>query len=117
MEFKTPDSIVAELVEIRHEAARGVDALHNAEMELATASLAADIAESKALLSSEGNVAERQAFAKIESADARLTADVARAAYNRIKMKIRILEQGQMSVQTQARMIELMYKTAGTGEK
>lgn len=117
MDFKTPDSIVKELIEIRAEAAKGVDALHNAEIELANASLAANLAESRALLSSEGNVAERQAFAKIESADAKLNEDVARAGYNRVKMKMRILEQGQMSVQTQARMIELMYKTAGTGEK
>jgi|TARA_R110000796_G_scaffold39383_4_gene98266 hypothetical protein len=117
MSFKTPDSIVGELVDIRSEAAKGVDALYNAEIKLAHASLDADLAESRALLSSEGNVAERQAFAKVEAAEARLNEDIARAEYNRVRTKMKILEQSQMSVQTQARMIEMMYKTAGTGER
>lgn len=117
MEYKTPDSIISELVEIRAEAAKGVDALHNAEIKLAEASLAADTAEAKALLEAEGNVAERQAHAKIISADAKFQADVARAEYNRVRTKMKILEQSQMSVQSQARMVELMYRSAGMGER
>lgn len=117
MDYKTPDSIVKELVEIRSEASKGVDALYTAEMKLAQASLDADLAEAKALLSAEGNVAERQAYAKVESADAKLDEGIARAEYNRIKTKLKILEQSQMSVQTQARMVEMMYKTAGIGER
>jgi len=117
MDYKTPDSIVRELVDIRAEASKGVDALYNAETKLANASLEADLAESRALLSAEGNVAERQAYAKIESAEARLNEDIARAEYNRVRTKMKILEQSQMSVQTQARMVEMMYKTAGVGER
>lgn len=117
MEYKTPDSIMAELVEIRAEAQKGVDALYNAELKLAELTLAADTAEARALLEAEGNVAERQAHAKIASGDAKLEHDIARAEYNRVKTKMRILEQAQMSVQTQARMVELMYKSAGQGER
>jgi len=117
VEYKTPDSIIAELVDIRAEASKGVDALYNAELKLASASLDSDMAEAKALLEAEGNVAERQAFAKIQASEARHNEAIARAEFNRVKTKLKILEQSQMSVQTQARMVEMMYRTAGQGER
>lgn len=116
-EYKTPDGIIRELVDIRSEASKGIDALYNAELKLAQASLDADTAEAKALLLAEGNVAERQAQAKIESAEARHNEAIAKAEFNRVRTKLKVLEQSQMSVQTQARMVEMMYRTAGIGER
>lgn len=113
----TPDVIIQQLTVIRHEAHRGIDAQYDAERKLAEATLALDTAEAKALLNAQGTVVDRQAVAKLQTADERLAVDLARAEYNRVKTKLRLLEQAQMSVQTQARLVEMTYKTAGIGER
>jgi hypothetical protein len=115
-ELKTPDSIIRELVEIRGEASKGVQAQFDAELRLAEATLALDTAEAKALLAATGTVTDRQATAKLETADLRLAEAIAKAEFNRVKTKMKVLEQAQMSVQTQARLIEMMYKGAGHGQ-
>jgi hypothetical protein len=43
--------------------------------------------------------------------------EIAKAQFNRVKAKLKILEQAQMSVQTQARLVEMMYRSAGLGER
>lgn len=112
--FKTPDSIIAELIEIREEAAKGIGALYDAECKVADAVLTLDTAEAKALLNADGKtMAERSAQAKLETAELELAKDLATAEYNRVRTKLRLLEQAQMSVQTQARMVELTYRNAG----
>jgi hypothetical protein len=60
---------------------------------------------------------DRQAVAKLKTEDERLAADLAKAEFNRVKTKMKVLEQAQMSVQTQARLVELMWKSAGQGER
>ena len=109
MDIKTPDSIINELVEIRETAANGITALYDAEVKLARAVLETETIEAKALLEADGNVAERTATAKLASSEAKFQEDLARAEFNRVKTKLRLLEQAQMSVQTQARMVELTY--------
>lgn len=116
-ELKTPDSIIAELVQIRAEASKGVDAQHTAELKMAQAMLDLDLAEAKVLLEAQGTVMDRQAVAKLKTADHRLAADIAKAEFNRVKTKMKVLEQAQMSVQTQARLVELQWKSAGQGER
>ena len=111
-EIKTPDSIIRELIEIRDEASRGISVLYDCEIKLADASINAETIEAKSLINSTGNVAERQAQAKLESAEARLQEQLAKAEFNRVKTKLRLLEQAQMSVQTQARMVELTYRNS-----
>lgn len=115
--LQTPDSVIASLVEIRAEASKGASALFDAEMKLAQAALDASTTEAKSFIAAEGNVAERTAQARLDSAEAKFAEEVARAEYNRVRTKIKILEQAQMSIQTQARMVELMYKSAGQGER
>lgn len=117
MEIRTPDQIIAELVEIRNQAAQGVDAQFQAEAELVRLTLAAERAEALAVLEAQGTVVDRQAIAKLKSEEDRLAADLARAKLNRIKTKLKQLSEAQMNVQTQARMVELTYKTAGIGER
>lgn len=115
--LKTPDSIIAELVSIRAEAQKGVTAQYEAEVKLARLTLDAELAEAKALLGAQGTVQERNALAKMHSSSQRLDADIAKAEFNRVKSKMKVLEMSQMSVQTQARLVELMYKSAGHGER
>lgn len=116
-ELKTPDSIIAELVQIRAEASKGVDAQYSAEVKLAKATLAADKAEALVILEAQGTVMDRQAVAKLKTEEERLAEALARAEFNRVKTKIKVLEQAQMSVQTQARLVELQWKSAGQGER
>lgn len=111
-EFKTPDSIIKELIDIRAEAQKGIAAQYEAQIKLAEATLAAQHAEAAALLSAEGTVVDRQALAKLKSEQARLEEAVARAQYDRVKTKLKILTDAQMSVQTQARLVELTWKTS-----
>ncbi len=117
MDIRTPDAIIHELVEIRREAAKGVEAQFAAEEEMVRLVLAAERAEALAVLEAQGTVVDRQAVAKLKSEDERLQADLAKAKLNRIKTKLRQLSEAQMNVQTQARMVELTYKTAGIGER
>ena len=117
MNLQTPDSVIGELVAIRQEASRGVDALYNAEVKLAKLNNEAEMLEAKALISAEGTVVDRQAVAKLKSSEARLAADIAKAELNRVRTKLKVLSEQQMSVQTEARMVEMMYRTAGLGER
>lgn len=116
-ELKTPDSVIAELVEIRAEASNGVVAQYDAEVKLAEATLAAERAEALALLNAQGTVVDRQATAKLKCEEERFAEALAKAEFNRVKTKLKLLEQAQMNVQTQARLIEMQYKTAGLGER
>jgi hypothetical protein len=112
MEFQTPDSIIQELKTIRNESGKGVEALFAAEEELARLELAYDTAYSKAIMSHSGTALDRQALALLAVADARLERDLARARLSRVKVKLKVLSEQQMSVQTQARMVELTWKTS-----
>lgn len=116
-DLKTPDSIIAELVQIRAEASKGVDAQFRAEVKLAEATLAADKAEALVILEAQGTVMDRQAVAKLKTEEERLAEALARAEFNRVKTKMKVLEHAQMSVQTQARLVELQWKSAGQGER
>lgn len=112
MEFQTPDSIILELKAIRSESAKGIDALFDAETKLAELDLAYDKAFSRALLDAKGTVADREALACLEASEARFERDLQRAVVSRIKTKLRVLSEQQMSVQTQARMVELTWRTS-----
>lgn len=113
MNFQTPDSIIGDLVAVRAEASKGVDALFQAEKDLIQAELDYDRAYSQALLAAQGTVVDRQALAQLQSLAEREARDIARAVVSRVKTKLRILSEQQMSIQTQARMVELTWKTSG----
>ncbi len=113
MEFQTPDSIMHELLAIRLEASKGVEALFDAEKAFVAAELEYDRAYSLALLHNKGTVVDRQALATLESSAAREGRDLAKAVVSRVRTKLRVLSEQQMNIQTQARMVELMWKQAG----
>ncbi len=117
MDFQTPDSIIRDLVNLRHEAAKGVDALFAAEEKVARLRIEYDTARSKALLDAKGTVVDREALACLATESIKLSLDIAVAELSRVKTKLRILQDAQTSIQTQARMVELTYKTSGIGER
>ena len=101
---------MSELAELTQLNRKGVDALFEAEEELAQAEHNLDTIESKAFLASHGTVADRQALARLEAADARLERDLAKAKLNRVKTKLRVIESEIMTVATRAKMMQAEMK-------
>lgn len=108
-----PSNVISELQRIQSELERAPEALFLAETKLAEAENQLDKVESLAMLRCEaGTIAEKQAVAKLESSDARLERDLARAEVNRVKTKLKILESASMATAVIARQVELMWKTS-----
>ena len=105
-----PSQITSELAELTQLNRKGVDALFEAEERLAKAEHELDTVEASAFLDAQGTVADRQALARLEAADARLERDLAKAQVNRVKTKLRVVESEIMSVATRAKMIQAEMK-------
>lgn len=101
----TPQMINEEISNLIRENARGVTAVFEAEQKLAEAEYALDKAEHQAFIVAEGSVAERTSIAKLQSADHRLKRDLARAEFNRIKLKLKAVESALMAAATQAKLL------------
>ena len=82
MEIVTPDQIISQLTALRAEAEKGIEAQYQAERDLAIKQSEAEKIEAAAFLRMKGLVGERQAIAKLESAEAKLDADLAKAVFN-----------------------------------
>lgn len=102
----TSSQVIQELRRIQAEATKGAQALYDAEVILANSESEADLAYQRSFIRAQGSVELRKAIASVESAEARLQADLRKAEVNRIKVKIKQLELAQMSTQTIARQIE-----------
>lgn len=98
--------IQTQLAELIAENTKGSTALFEAERALAEAEYQLDTAESKSFLKAQGTVADRQAIAKLEAAEARLQRDLRKAELSRIKQKIRAIETASMVLATQAKLIQ-----------
>ena len=85
---------------------KGVEALYEAETELAKAERALDVAESQAFLEAQGTVADRQALAKLEAADARFERDLAKAKVNRVRTKLKGLESELIAQSTMSKLMQ-----------
>ena len=105
MESFTPSQVIPELQRIQSEASKGVQALYDAECRLADAENAFERELQLAFMNAQGTVADRTAVSRLQAAEMRLKADLAKAEYNRIKLKMKQLELAQMSTQTIARQI------------
>jgi hypothetical protein len=99
-----PSEIILSLAGLTELNKRGVERLFELEQELAQAEHELDLVESRAFLTADGSVAERQAKAKLEAAEARLARDLARAGVSRVKMKLRGIESELMSLATMAKL-------------
>ena len=101
-----PSQIVKELQELTATNRQGVEALYQAEIELSNREHELDTAYSRAFLQSSGTVADREAIARLESAEVRLQRDLARAGVNRIKTKLRALESAIMANATMSKILQ-----------
>lgn len=102
---RTPDQVLLEIHGVRAELSRAPGALYDAELKAERAEDAAQLALDKALLLAEGSIPEKQAHARIASAEARDAAFIARAELNRIKTKTRGLESALMSLQSELKWL------------
>jgi Tfp pilus assembly protein PilX len=103
----SPNDISQQLTELVNENYRGVNAVYQAEAKLAQAEYDLDTAEQTAFISAEGSVAERTAIAKLNSAEKRLERDLARAEFNRVKLKLKAIESALMASATQAKLLSV----------
>lgn len=101
-----PSEIQKQLAELTQENSKGAEALYEAEVRLAEAEHHLDTVEQKAFIKHQGTVADRNALARLEAADARLQRDLRKAEANRIRVKIKSLETAIMAVQTQAKLVQ-----------
>lgn len=100
----TPDSLLIALQQIRAEMGKALGAVRDAEEKAETAELALDAAKARSLLRATGTVDERKAKSVIESEPEATAAIIAKAEFNRIKLKLRLLEVEQMNIQSQAKL-------------
>lgn len=105
-----PSQIAKDLLELTQTSKRGVEALYEAEIDLARAESDLDKAEAGAFVSGSGSVAERQAQAKLACAELRFERDVAKAKVNRVRMKIRSIESELMALATAAKVMQAEMK-------
>jgi FtsZ-binding cell division protein ZapB len=108
-----PADVNRELSALRDQAELGAKVLADAEIKLVQLTLAADRIEALTYLDTSGTDTFRKFSAKVKAMDAIEAAELAKVEVNRIKIKLKQITDAQMNVQTQARMIELQWKTAG----
>jgi hypothetical protein len=105
-----PSEIISSLAELTALNRKGVERLFELEQNLSQAEHDLDLVENRAFLSAEGSVAERSAKAKLESADARLARDLAKAEVSRVKMKLRGIESELMALATMSKIAQAEMK-------
>ena len=105
-----PSEIVKGLQELTAMTRKGVEALFEAETDLADAERELDLIEAKAFLEAQGTVADRQALARFEAADARWNRDICKAKVNRVRTKLKGLEGEIMSNATMSKIMQAEMK-------
>lgn len=105
MESYSPGEIVRELARISSELQRGAEVLNEAEVRLAELEQQADTTLQRAYIDATGTDKERTAKSRLQSSEARFKADLAKVEVNRIKLKIKTLENAQMATQTISRIV------------
>ena len=111
MDIITPGHIIQELQRLTAEMDKGSNALYDAECKLADADAAYDKAVSLAFINNQGTVADRQAVAKLQSVEAKLQADLARAEFNRVKVKMKTLSDQATMMAVMSKNVELQWRT------
>ena len=102
--------IVKELYELTQENRKGIEFYAEAMDTLARCENQLDKVEAYALINAEGPVIERQAKAKLASAEARLERDLAKAQVERVRAKLRMIESALMAQATSAKLLQAEMK-------
>lgn len=103
----TPDEIREAMIAVRAELRRAPDVIEKLELEFEGSQLAAETAADVAFLEANGNVEERKAASRLSARKERDVAVIHKAAYNRAKLKVRMLETELMSLQSLLKSIQL----------
>jgi len=111
MEIITSGHIIQELQRLTAEMDKGSNALYDAECKLADSDAAYDKAVSLAFINNQGTVADRQAVAKLQAVEQKLQADLARAEFNRIKVKMKTLSDQATMMAVMSKNVELQWRT------
>lgn len=110
--METPGQVIQELNQIRQQSEKGITLLAEAERKWLELASEADKVEATELLKAQGTVVDRQAVARLKSADAKFQADLAKVELNRIKAKIKHLSESQMAIMAAGKMIELEWRNS-----
>ena len=110
MSLESPEQIIERLRSVIDESAKGVDALYRAEVALAEIELKYDSAYQQKFIEAGGTVADRQAVARLQTAELRFEVDLAKASVNRVKVKIKQLSDSGTLTAVMAKQIELTWK-------
>ena len=102
----TPDTIREQILRVQVELRKAPDIVQELEIAAEEADLVADTALQRALLNATGTVDERKAMAKIQSRPRHDDVIVKRAAYNRARLKVRLLEAELMSLQSLLKSVQ-----------
>lgn len=109
--METPGQVIRELEKIRQQSEKGIEILAEAERKWLELESAAEKLEASELLKAQGTVVDRQAIAKLKSADARFEADLAKIELSRIKNKIKHLSESMMALMAAGKLIEMEWRT------
>ena len=95
----TPDDVRQTIMELVSQQRQGPDAHYTAEVKAEQAEADAAKAFDMAFMSATGNIEERKAQARLQTEDAHTEAFIARAEHNRVKLKIRQIDNSLVAYQ------------------
>lgn len=103
----TPEEIRLQLAQIGREQSKAHDAIEKLEIAAERAELFAQSEMDQVYLVAEGSIEDRKAVARERAVEARDAAVIARAAYNRAKMKAKYLDAETMRLMATLKSIQL----------
>lgn len=103
----TPEEVRYQLAQVGREQSKAHDAIEKLELAAERAELEAQSDLDRAYLTAQGNIEDRKAFAREQSLESRDAAVIARASYNRAKMKAKFLESETMRLMAVLKSIQL----------
>ena len=102
----TPEEIRLQLAQVGREQSKAHDAIEKLEVAAERAELFAQSEMDHVYLVTEGSIEDRKAVARERSVEARDVAVIARAAYNRAKMKAKYLDSETMRLMATLKSIQ-----------
>lgn len=103
----SPDEIRLQLAQVGRELSKAADAIQSLEVEAERAELKAQSLMDKTYLIAEGSIEDRKTLAREAALSERDAAVVAKASYNRARMKAKHLELSQMRLMATLKSIQL----------
>lgn len=103
----TPDGIRQELFIVGKELSKASTAIHNLELAAERAELEAQARMDAVYLTADGSIEDRKALARQKAVQERDKAVIAKAEYNRAKMKAKHLELEQMRLMASLKSIQM----------